>query len=199
MIKHFYCTLCFSKLESRFCERCNEGGQVSFILEIPIIKQLTSMLKRKGFKEALNYRFTRHKINENHYEDIYDGYVYKSLPDDFTNNQNNITFAWNTDGLPLFKSSKISIWPLYLMINELPYNMRIKEENTLLAGLWFGPTKPQANLFVSTFENDFEELFRGVNFMISGEETSITVRGMVISGTCDLPAKALFLNIQQYN
>ena len=199
LVKHFYCTLCYTKLDAQFCEECNTGDKVSYIIEISVIKQLSSMFKRKNFKESLNHRFTRKKIHENNYEDIYDGQIYKSLPANYTINPNNLTFTWNTDGLPLFKSSKISIWPLYLIVNELPYEIRVKKENSLLAGLWFGTGKPQANLFVSTFENDFERLYQGVNFNISKEESEVKVRGMVISGTCDLPAKALFLNIQNYN
>ena len=55
--------------------------------------------------------------------------------DKFLTNPNNISFMWYTDGVPLFKSSKISIWPLFLSINELPYQDRIKQENMLFAGL----------------------------------------------------------------
>ena len=70
------------------------------------------------------------------YEDKFDGSVYKSLSQDFSEHQNNITFTWNTDGFPVYKSSKISMRPFYLMIHELPYHMRVKKENVLLAGLW---------------------------------------------------------------
>jgi len=36
-----------------------------------------------------------------------------------------IPFTLNTDGVgPLFHSTQFSIWPLYLMINEFPYQMR---------------------------------------------------------------------------
>lgn len=34
------------------------------------------------------------------------------------------TFTLNTDGVPVFKSSGYQFWPLYLVINELPYQMR---------------------------------------------------------------------------
>jgi hypothetical protein len=35
-------------------------------------------------------------------------------------NPYNVSFTWNTDGIPVFKSSKFSLWPFYLVINELP-------------------------------------------------------------------------------
>jgi len=54
-------------------------------------------------------------------EDIYDGLVYQKHMQDgqFLADANNISFLWNTDGVPV-KSSKCSIWPMYFVINELP-------------------------------------------------------------------------------
>ena len=61
----------------------------------------------------------------NIYCDIYDGNVYQELVrDGFLANKDNISFLFNTDGIPVFKSSGFSFWPLFLLINELPYKMR---------------------------------------------------------------------------
>lgn len=43
------------------------------------------------------------------------------------------TVTWNTDGVPVYKSSAFSIWPLLLQVNELPIPDRYK--HTFLAGL----------------------------------------------------------------
>lgn len=40
--------------------------------------------------------------------------------------QHNVSLLWNTDGVPVFKSSKFSIWPLCFIINELPFGERTK-------------------------------------------------------------------------
>ena len=113
-------------------------------------------------------------------------------------NSNNITLTWNTDGVPLFKSSKTSIWPFYFIINELPYSQRFKRDNMILAGLWFGPSKPATNLFMQTFREDLKQLFKGVSFTHSNSDL-VYVRGIVMCGTCDLVAKAQFLNMKQFN
>ena len=70
---------------------------------------------------------------------IYDGYIYKKHfeNDDFLSNIDSISFLWNTDGVPLLKSSKISIWPIFLVINELEPKYRCKSENMLFAGIWY--------------------------------------------------------------
>ena len=59
------------------------------------------------------------------YSDIYDGEVYQhQMSTGFLADDRNISFTFNTDGVPVFKSSGFSFWPLYLLINELPYRMR---------------------------------------------------------------------------
>ena len=61
--------------------------------------------------------------------DIYDGEEYLKLcePGGFLcpyTNPVNISFTLNTDGVPLFSSSQTGIWPVYLVINELPPHAR---------------------------------------------------------------------------
>ena len=62
----------------------------------------------------------------------------------------NISFQWNTDGVPLFRSSSYSMWPMYFKINKLPQRMRNGLNNKILAGVWFGTTKPSVNTFLKT-------------------------------------------------
>lgn len=90
------------------------------------------------------------------------------------------------------------MWPFYLRINELPPKERNSRENVILAGLRFGRKKPAANIFVSSFKTELKEFGDGrKKFNINGR--SVTVKAKVLTGTCDLPAKCLFLNISQYN
>jgi hypothetical protein len=97
-------------------------------IEIPIESQLLNILKRNN--SLLKERFKRKKKNETGNEDIYDGTVYQklSLPGGPLSEDNpyNVSFTWNTDGIPVFKSSKFSLWPFYLVINELPYKQNVK-------------------------------------------------------------------------
>ena len=93
----------------------------------------------------------------------------------------------------------VSIWPLYFIINELPYSHRYKRENIILAGLWFGPKKPVVNLFLSVFRDSLKKLYKGIRFELPNRIGSVLVKGIVMCGTCDLSAKAHFLNMKQYN
>ena len=134
-------------------------------------------------------------------QDIYDGDEYQKL---YKNNGplskwNNVSFLWNTDGAPVFKSSSFSIWPFYLTINELPYQQRISRENQILGGLWFGSAKP---LMLSFLKPIHEELHRleTVGMTIDFSETeNIYCRAFLYAGSCDLPAKCLVCNTIQFN
>ena len=45
-----------------------------------------------------------------------------------------ISFMWSTNGIPVFKSLKDSIWPLYFVINELPMYKCWSSSYIILAG-----------------------------------------------------------------
>lgn len=202
--RHFYCTNCMCPLQDSkaTCGICHEKDKnVSFFIEIPVMDQLKKLYNRFDFYHLLQSKYNRKKMNANNYEDIYDGQIYKekSRPGGPLSNSNNISFMWNTDGVSLFKSSNFQIWPLFLTINELPFHLRSKKENLILAGLWFGPDKPLPAYFLHSISVELNELANGVDFYVPALQDSIRVEGHVICGTCDLPAKSLFLNLLQYN
>ena len=86
----------------------------------------------------------------------------------------------------------------FLVINELPFAERFKLENMILAGLWFGSdSKPTPNLFLSPLYDEMRKIFSGIEVIIN--DTISKIRGIIICGTCDLPAKGLFLCMTNYN
>ena len=93
---------------------------LSYFLHISISSQIRALFSRKKFLTAIKHRFQRRKQHGSHYEDIYDGSIYKKLmtPGSILSNSNNLSLTWNIDGVPLFKSSKYSLWPMYLIVND---------------------------------------------------------------------------------
>jgi len=132
-------------------------------------------------------------------EDVYDGRIYKRLvKDGILQSGNNFSFIFNTDGVPIFKSSQVSIWPIYLIINELPYKKRMATENMLFSGLWFGETKSSMWTFLKPFYKSFIDLEQGVTFQIKNKG-SVTCKAVLPGGTCDLPARCMICNAMQFN
>ena len=132
-----YCPNChrLQTLGDEFCE-CNVG-LAQFIM-VPIAPQLKTRLESKLLAKLIliyynifldasvwdvlyNNSATIQKDTTT-MRDIYDGQKYREL-NEFTS-KGNLTMLLNTDGVQLFKSSSMSMWPIWLVINELPFTMR---------------------------------------------------------------------------
>ena len=201
---HYFCSKCFSHLRRKddICgnEGCDNQSEVSYFVEISIVSQLRQMFNRTGFYDKLNHRFDRRKKNAFNYEDVYDGQVYKhQVRDGFLADRNNVSFCWNSDGVRIFKSANYEVWPFYLVLNELSYTERFKKENIIVGGLWFGPTKPALPLFLNSFHSDLSALYQGIDVDVPGHNEQKRVRGLVLCGSCDMPAKAHFLEFIYFN
>lgn len=200
--RHYYCTTCYESLKSKsqVCGQCNQRRGVAFFIEVPILPQLEALYGRAGFHQLLLQRLNRNKHGVSTYDDIYDGHIYKSLgaKGNILADSNNISFTWFTNGIRIAKTSDHEIWPFFLTINELPFIERSKPENVILAGVWFGPRKPVPHLFLKGIREDFHSLNKGVLFKVPDVADPVLVKGIVICGTCDLQAKALFLNLSHH-
>ena len=94
-------------------------------------------------------------------------------------NPDNISFTFNTDGAAVFKSSKVSVWPIFLVINELPYKLRMKRENMILASLWFGSQKPAMGTFLKPFQHSMKHLYNGIE-CVSPKKRSISIKRYIV-------------------
>ena len=55
--------------------------------------------------------------------DVSDGWEYLRHKH-FVGKPEHVTFLLNTDGVSLYRSSSISLWPIWLAVNELPPHIR---------------------------------------------------------------------------
>jgi hypothetical protein len=80
----------------------------------------------KGFFDDLGYRFTHKKKNINSIEDVQDGLEYRRHfgAGGLLQQQSNVALQFNTDGVAIFKSSALKIWPVYIEILDLAPNKR---------------------------------------------------------------------------
>ena len=102
------------------------------------------------------------------------------------------------DGVPLFKSSRVSLWPIQLSITSLPPSIRFNLENLLLAGVWLGPVKPDMSVILPPIVKQIEILkTEGVQF--DSPQGPKTLKAQIVLGVFDLPAKAMVLNCTQFN
>ena len=206
LIKHYYCSYCLGYLKDNSLETCpflNCGKRLSedskeYFLEMPVKSQLASLFSQEGFYSSMEANFHRKRMPD--LNDIYQGTLYRKYVENSgpLSSPDNISFTFNTDGAAVFKSSNVSVWPLFLVINELPYKLRMKKDNMILAGLWFGNKKPSMATYMKPFQESFDKLAEGCTFY-SPERGEFECKAFLLCGTADLPARCILCNSVQFN
>ncbi len=184
-------------------QKSNRQPRSSFVLA-DIKVQLRCLLERKGI--WLSIQQLKNRINEGNHQhkltDITDGqnYRYFCEPGQFLHNSSNISAVFNTDGIPLYTSSNVKLWPIFLAINELPPGSRYARENMILAAIWQGKNKPPFQQYLSAFGEEISMLYHQ-GFVINPKDISGSpiVKTAVILATMDLQAKAYALNMTMHN
>ena len=91
--------------------------------------------------DLLQYQFSCAKPISGKLYDIQGGELYHQLSQlsGFLSIPEHTGLILCADGVPVFKSSSGQLWPFYLSVTSFPLEIRMKAENLLLAGVWFGP------------------------------------------------------------
>ncbi|XP_064456969.1 uncharacterized protein LOC135367607 [Ornithodoros turicata] len=208
---HYFCSTCYAHLGTRarstkgctftcsFCrvdhkqEKLLSSG--SFFVIMDIKKRLQMLLK--GVGAALLNRLdalASETRPQGVYTDITDGQLYKRARNNIGMNWCDFTVSFNSDGSPAFESTKSSVWPIQILINELPIRMR--QSNTLICGLWFAKVHPPVHLFLNAFVQNFKNIgqivWKALNRVVTSNVYAICC-------VADSPARASILNRKQFN
>lgn len=98
-----------------------------------------------GIVQDIKRRKAEIAVVSEHITDITDGEAYREMlhtENSFLKSPYGLTGIINTDGVNLYESSKIELWPVFLAINELSPTLRFSRENMLLIAIWQGKGKP---------------------------------------------------------
>lgn len=207
---HFYCRTCHKYLgeqstakagNSIICTTCDfvlEEPKVSYFVTLGFESQVKKLLENPEVVKCLGYRFERKRFNKDALEDIYDGRMYTNLskPGSPLNSTWNLSYTFNTDGCQAANSSRVSVWPIYASINELPPKMRSK--HMILVGLWADKSEPNMNLFMTPFIKEANVLSSvGIKWQLNNS----TITSLILPTVCavDSIARADLLNIKRMN
>ncbi|XP_052130130.1 uncharacterized protein LOC127751106 [Frankliniella occidentalis] len=153
---------CYIELPAKTkCNNCKKS-KVCYLIKLSVQQQLQALLQRSGFYQKLQFE---HNQATGKYSDVYSGELYQNLLKKGSLGRDVLTFQWYTDGAALYSSSNMSVWPVYLTINELPYSERFKKENLLVPLIWCGSVKPRGNLLVDEMYDEMASL-REVSSMV---------------------------------
>lgn len=190
-IEYGQCEKCDSvaeivKTSDNKCPTCNTKlNEDNVMIYIPIQQQLKHELKKHA-AHLSNEMIKSSDVKR----DIVDGNMY-------TMSKNKIHFTFFSDGVQAYKSSKLALWPIYLVQNYLPPHIRYKKENMIVVALHYG-TKPNMNRFFLPLVSDMCELYSsGLLVDIYGE--SRMFQPCIVNCVADLPAKHAMTHFKLYN
>lgn len=94
----------------------------------------------------------------------------------------------NIDGLLLFKSTNLQLWPILVLLKS------VQMKEPVVVGLFCGPKKPTSSAeYLRDFSQELKQLQEGFNF--GGKKFFIELHSVV----CDTPARAFVKNTKAHN
>ena len=137
-----------------------------------------------------------HHKQKSGYSDISDGLLYKLFAGGKLLFQYALSLLMSADGVPVFNSSGVSMWPVSFLLNELP--PQIRKKYLMICALWLGIGKPNVKLLFEDVIDEIKELSKsGFQWTFQGRTITSTVD--VIAVCADSVARAPIQNFLQFN
>lgn len=192
----FLCKTCsrysqfqFKEQTKRLCSFCGDDiNNNNFFVYIGFETQIQSIVKRNF--DAI-FQFRNETSKEMNITDCYNSSHHKML---LMSNENLWSLTINTDGAAVRNSNGFSLWPILLICNFLPPNLRFKKQNVIAVSFYYDDKKPNMLNYFEPFAEEFENMQKN-GVMINSKK----FRFFVTQAALDLPAKCSLQQMVQYN
>ncbi|XP_044598389.1 uncharacterized protein LOC123274718 [Cotesia glomerata] len=209
IIAHYFCAKCTKiiyispkksiKDSEVVCDQCEEKIRLNslnenYFLSINVEYQLKELLKLKNIYSTIGESFNNKYGDNSQITDITDSELFVKFAN---NNEKIIYLNVSTDGAPIFRKSKRSMWPLQILVNNLPPRLRFS--NVIIAGFMIvkhEPTPELMNLYMESFIKQIENLnIKGFNVVDNNiERNQAKIKVAVSNFSADSVARALCQN-----
>lgn len=119
------------------CQNCDyefnlaSKSKAEFFVQLKLTHQLENVVRK--FKDI--FSTNQNPSDNTSYDDVISAEYYKSIKQKLPDQ---LSLAFNTDGVKISKSKKkSSLWPLLMVINEVPKEHRFKRQNMHMTELWY--------------------------------------------------------------
>lgn len=132
------------------------------------------------------------------YKDIYDGQEYRNFVNTLPAHHRHryLSCTFNSDGIPVFVSSKFGLWPFQVILNKTPPGSRLQKPVTV--ALWFGHERPCMTYFLDPSVKKLNGLSEtGINVVINNQIKNIKV--YFLTSVVDSAARAPMQGLIQWN
>lgn len=149
---------------------------------------LETFIKRPNFIQCANAWKSR-SIKENMYSDIYDGNIWKRHNEYLMSSNYNLMGLLNVDWFQPYKHTPYSLGAIYLIILNLPREVRFREENVMILGIIPGPKEPSLhmNSYIQPIVDELLSFDVGLHLKDVSKYGNI-YRFRLLGISCDLPA-----------
>ena len=215
----FFCKKCYTPLlrpitksKLKNCEVKSKCGQTyllsskndNHIVNVDIEYEIKMLLQDEEVESELlkNLNVVKKMTNKNSTDitDVYDDELYKELLRKYSLNSNVLTYIFNTDVAPIFHSSKLSLWSIQIIINELPPRLRFKY--LLLAGICILKQEPSAkvmNMYMEQFMQETKSLRENGFEIMDASGEVINIKLLPLCSSVDTVARPIIQNRMQYD
>lgn len=181
------------------CGQCKrilrkDSKKNNFLVYMNSEPQIRLILNRH-FKEIINH------LNREHIDDVMcdidDGRLYKELKKKYPHVKI-ISLTANIDGANVFRSSHDSLWPVQLVLNCLPPEIRYLPENIIVTTLFYGKKKPNMEELLYHLAAEIDYLSNKL-ITVYRENELWNFQPVFMICSCDLPARTQIQNFKGTN
>ncbi|XP_064381793.1 uncharacterized protein LOC135330772 [Halichondria panicea] len=185
------CMTCDANKEECTCE--NLHSPTADLVHLNITKSVEAVLSKNSNSLI---QLPELSTDDENLSDVWDGAVLREgvISGKFSGGDR-LALSMSTDGVPIFKSSTVSMWPVFLVILNLPAIIRTNAENVILSAIWIGPSKPNMKRLLQPLASQIDKLRVFVNTF----QGPTRFKASVVLAIFDLPAKAAALCAKQFN
>lgn len=181
------------------CARCDivlKTTETNFFVTIPIEQQIIKSVRDNW--SSISKFDTSSKTDKRTYTDAHDGKILSDVLQQYAESDINIlSLCLNLDGANKYKSNTLSVWPIQLVQNYLPPDIRFLPHNIIVCGLYYHEEKPNCYEYMLPLVNELNDLRkRKITIEIDGDE--FIFKPVITHCSVDLPAKSMLQATKQY-
>ena len=175
--------------------RSNKLVPIKVFPYMPLSKSLKLLAKRPGFLAACEqWRDRQRSIPTSYLGDIYDGQIWydfnSTVGHNFLSRPMSYLVTLNVDWFQPFSHIQYSVGAMYLTIQNLPRNIRCKQQNVILVGVIPGPSEPELamNSYLSPLVEELKQGWEEGFTVTTYEGVQVKLRIALTCVACDIPA-----------
>ena len=141
---------------------------------------LSRILSKPGFLEKCeSWRQRSTLVPDDTLADVFDGNVWKKFKaETFFDTPHSYLLIMNVDWFQPYKRAIYSTGAIYLTLQNLPRELRYKQENVILVGIIPGPKEPKLtmNSYLTPLVEELKALWNGVLLPVQSNGTILKIR-----------------------